>query len=440
MGVYEEWNLKLDEQKNLGFNAAYQLREDAKEMMPQQVLDIVHKFKDNWHKIGGAEGGSNDNAEQYIAGDLAKVCASITPETPEMAAELIKTTKELFAYNQSPSMSAYELETYDKQARYLGDEKVASAFIEATSQSFAKMDSAYDKGLPAFNKYIEIATNHPNLADKVLDTTLELKNKFGNVPGYKEITDSILGAISKNDKVKEDVRTKALQHISKDEQQTKTKTDAKAADGKKEDQKKSFLGRLKERFEKRKEKNKKTNDDKKKNMLRDSKLAELIKSKRVSKVGQHTAKNNGAKQLTSFKQTSKDDEKLPPIVAEVKNRQVQTSGDIYHALETYARIAAIKELTGVSGLSYNGMNESQSLDVLKQASPKDLQQAISDFKSSTEKNPIGNAGFNSRIVDVAQKIPEQLEKESNTSQQSGKEMNIIGAIAAKRQMDSKLNF
>ena len=94
-----------------------------------------------------------------------------------------------------------------------------------------------------------------------------------------------------------------------------------------------------------------------------------------------------------------------------QERQVQVNSDLYHALESYAYISAIEEMSGISGFSYKSADKNRSLDVLKQASPTDLQQAVGQFKANTQKNPAGNADFSSKVSDAAEKLPEQLEKD-----------------------------
>lgn len=108
---------------------------------------------------------------------------------------------------------------------------------------------------------------------------------------------------------------------------------------------------------------------------------------------------------------------------------VQVHNDVYNAIETYSRIRALEELQGLSadsGISFNGMDKSASMDVLKKASPQELQQAVSSFKANTDKNPIGNADLSAKIVDVANKLPEQVEQEKT----SGLAANRIMSPAA----------
>ena len=142
MSNFEEWGKILDETEYLGFGMSMNLKSDAKQMTDAQNLALVHKFQENWGKIYGNAGLSKDYNEGAIAADLAKICAEIKPETPEMTVDLLNTTKDLFAHNESEGMCAFELESFTNQVRYLGDSKVAEAFVDATAQSFAKMQNA----------------------------------------------------------------------------------------------------------------------------------------------------------------------------------------------------------------------------------------------------------------------------------------------------------
>ena len=406
MSSFEEWNKVLDETEALGFGLSMNLKSDAKQMTDAQNLALVHKFQENWGKIYGNAGLSKDYNEGAIAADLAKICAEIKPETPEMAVDLLNTTKDLFAHNESEGMCAFELESFTNQVRYLGDLKVAEAFVDATAQSFAKMQNAWDKGLPALEKYKEIATNHPELSEKILDTMLNLKEKVADSEDYKKSINEVLKNISLNDKVKQDVRENASQNTfdveqKQSEQKEKTESNEKTNDNKK-DEKQTFWDKVKTKFNDVFKKNKqeskkesKSSGDKAKN----SRMAELINSKRMSKAGNSNGKSEG------------DNQRKSPALQQLQDRQVQVHGDVYHALETYARIAAVEEMSGISGLSYNGMDKSKSLDVLRKANPEELKKAVGEFKASSEKNPVGNVDFSARVVSVAEKLPEQLATE-----------------------------
>lgn len=142
-----------------------------------------------------------------------------------------------------------------------------------------------------------------------------------------------------------------------------------------------------------------------------SDIGRTLHKLRVAKPGQYSAApSNGVE---------KENANQAKIVAmQNVSKEVQVHSDVYNAMETYAKITAIEELHGLSpdsGISFHGMDKSASMDVLKKASPQELQQALSSFKSNTDKNPIGNIDLSAKIVEIADKIPEQLseQKESN---------------------------
>ena len=132
---------------------------------------------------------------------------------------------------------------------------------------------------------------------------------------------------------------------------------------------------------------------------------------RVSKPGQYTGVSSAG--------VEKENSTHARIVAMQNTaKEVQIHGDVYHALETYAKISAIEELQGLpsdSGIAFNGMDKSASMDVLKKASPRELQQALSSFKSGTDKGLPGNAGLNAKMTDVADKLPEWLAEQRKSN-------------------------
>lgn len=142
---------------------------------------------------------------------------------------------------------------------------------------------------------------------------------------------------------------------------------------------------------------------------------------RVSKPGQYAG-------VTSDK-TEKENSTRAKIVA-MRNitNGVQVHGDVYHALETYTKISALEELQGLSsdsGISFNGMDKSASMDVLKKASPQELQQALSSFKSNTDKNSLGNANLSTKMAEVADKLPEQVEQQKKNGLASNRTLSPV---------------
>ena len=214
-----------------------------------------------------------------------------------------------------------------------------------------------------------------------------------------------------NDKVKQEVRESASQSTFKIEQkqseQKKKTGDNEKVNNKEKDGKQSIWNKLKTKFNNVFKKNKK--ESKKESMhsgdkTKNLKMAELINSKRMSKAG------NSVEKLGENNQKAKSS-----VLLQSQARQVQIYSDVYHVLETYARVSAMEEISGISGFSYNGMDKSKSLDVLKKANPEELKNAVGEFKANSEKNPVGNVDFSARVVSVAEKLPEQLASEQKNN-------------------------
>ena len=76
---------------------------------------------------------------QAVASDLIRATRGVEPESPELSAKLLNMQKELFAGIDGSGHyfenEGYRLETYNKAARYFGDEKVADAYMSASVQS-----------------------------------------------------------------------------------------------------------------------------------------------------------------------------------------------------------------------------------------------------------------------------------------------------------------
>ena len=172
------------------------------EMMPEDAYNVICNFIDKCEALKGPE----NYDKQAISSDLARACATIPVESPEMAAKLIKTTSELFEMRSDGAIAQFQLDTFAKQGKYLGDKKVAETYLEATSKSFSKLDTPYDSCISALEKYKGIVADHPEMAAKVLDTVSMLQDRFVDNPYYKEVTNDILKAIADNPKI--DINTR----------------------------------------------------------------------------------------------------------------------------------------------------------------------------------------------------------------------------------------
>lgn len=67
-----------------------------------------------------------------------------------------------------------------------------------------------------------------------------------------------------------------------------------------------------------------------------------------------------------------------------KPEQTQVRSNVYEAVKSYCIIGAMSA-NGISGVSVNGMDINQCTDIIRNTSPKDLQEAISTFKADSQK-------------------------------------------------------
>ncbi len=80
-----------------------------------------------------------------------------------------------------------------------------------------------------------------------------------------------------------------------------------------------------------------------------------------------------------------------------KPEQMQIHNNVYEAVKAYCIIEA-NSANGFGGVSVNGMDIDQCTDIIKNASPKDLQSAISSFKADSVKSSNTNSGINKSIL------------------------------------------
>ena len=220
MEMFEYFNNEIDTREKISYGLSYDIysrmssyfqESTGKEQKaPEEAYNLIRKFMEKSEALKGP-----DNYEkQAVSYDLARACATIPVETPEMALNLINTTSELFAMRGNVSES-FQLETFAKQGRFLGDKKIAQAYLNATEKSFAKLDTPYDACIPALEKYKSIVVDHPEMAEQVLGSVKNLQDKFSDNPLYNGCINDILSRISSNDKVREDVKMNAAEQLKK---------------------------------------------------------------------------------------------------------------------------------------------------------------------------------------------------------------------------------
>lgn len=79
-----------------------------------------------------------------------------------------------------------------------------------------------------------------------------------------------------------------------------------------------------------------------------------------------------------------------------KSEQMQIHSNVYEAVKAYCIIEA-NSANGFGGVSVNGMDINQCTDIIRNASPKDLQSAISSFKADSVKSTNMNSDTNKSI-------------------------------------------
>ena len=229
MEMFEHFNHEINTQENISHGLSYEIyssmdsyfkeradktqngfRNSSIEKAPEEAYNLIRNFMEKSEALKGP-----DNYErQAVSSDLARACATIPVETPEMALNLINTTSELFEVRGNVGGS-FQLETFAKQGRFLGDKKVAQAYLNATEKSFARLDTPYDACIPALDKYKSIVDDHPEMAAQVLGAVKNLQDKFSDNPLYNDCINDILSRISSNGKVIEDVRVNANEQLEK---------------------------------------------------------------------------------------------------------------------------------------------------------------------------------------------------------------------------------
>jgi hypothetical protein len=180
-----------------------------KDDLPSKALETIKNFASKSAALNGLTfDPNNSNAAGYIADDLARATTAIPPQTPELTADLLNTAKRLYGHEKANFSPDYQLAEMSKLARHLGDEKVASAFVDATFDSFQKLDTFYDNTFDALKAYKDIASFHPQLAEKCLGTAQMLAEKFPDKINKQPVED-IMQAVMDNPNVSQELKDRA---------------------------------------------------------------------------------------------------------------------------------------------------------------------------------------------------------------------------------------
>ena len=234
MTNFEEVIKKLENSDNLTFQDSASLAEtiisasqsytnnrkyhqnSQNDLTPENAYSLVRTFMQKAQALHGPE----NYDKQAISSDLARACANIPVETPEMAAQLMRTTGELFEMRTDGQNPQFQLETFAKQGRFLGNRNNAQAYLDVTQKSFAKLDTPYDSCIPALEKYQGIVADHPEMANGVLNTVKGLQAKFPDNPYYKDCINNILRSIEANPNVNSETRKAARESFQGQTQAT----------------------------------------------------------------------------------------------------------------------------------------------------------------------------------------------------------------------------
>ncbi len=241
MSNFSYWNETVDNStpENLGFSKSYDLYQNMEgafsrraydvhrgtynadvERMPQDAYNVIRKFME---KSAAMKLADTAYDKQAVAGDLARACASIPAETPELAEKLLRTSSELFSSRggASKGIAHYELECFNKLATFTGDKKVAEAYVDATAKSFANLDYEPHSALPALEKYKGILQDHPEMSDKIFDTVSAFNDRieYSSEESKRAIYD-IMNMVAKNGRGNEQTQTKANEYVNAHEAPT----------------------------------------------------------------------------------------------------------------------------------------------------------------------------------------------------------------------------
>ncbi len=194
---------------------------NIKDNLPQKALEAIVCFANKTPALNDPlySNPANSNADSYIAYDLARATASIPPETPELSLKLLTTTKSLYDKTRGINPES-QIEDLSKVCRYTGDSKVATAFLDTTQDLFEKTNNRYgfsDNTLQALGAYKDIATLHPNLASRCLDTAILLAEKIETGYNKKPVIE-IMQAVANNPNTSQELRDKAKNAIDRHQQ------------------------------------------------------------------------------------------------------------------------------------------------------------------------------------------------------------------------------
>lgn len=163
---------KEDKGDLVGFNVAYNLVLRSEygwgETKPEEAFEEILDVKKRATAL--REPGTAYN-HQAVASDLLRALERLNIDTPELSLKVLQTQTELYSGLDDTgcyrSFSEARLDGYNKTTRYLGDEKIAKAYIRAVLPELRKTsEEAHSTSAVMYTKakLEEIAKLHPGLA------------------------------------------------------------------------------------------------------------------------------------------------------------------------------------------------------------------------------------------------------------------------------------
>ena len=209
-----------------GFNVAYGLATRGDDgFRGEKPMEAFNEIEDVKNRATSFNAPATSYDHQAVASDLIRATRGVEPESPELSAKLLNMQKELFAGIDGSGHyfenEGYRLETYNKAARYFGDEKVADAYMGATEKEVYKVkgrEGAYpaDTDIAAYNKtmhnYRQVAADHPQYAESCFEAAKHIMREMNRSKTGNAVAAEVAGvydAVASNPKVDEELRKSA---------------------------------------------------------------------------------------------------------------------------------------------------------------------------------------------------------------------------------------
>ena len=209
-----------------GFNAAYGVATRGDNAFQgDKPAEAFKEIEDIKNRAVALNAPATSYDHQAVASDLIRATRGVEPESPELSAKLLNMQKELFAGIDGSGHyfenEGYRLETYNKAARYFGDEKVADAYMSASEREVYKVkglekEFPSDDAVAAYNQtmhnYRQVATDHPQYAEDCFEAAKHIMREMNKSKTGSAVAAEVAGvydAVANNPKVDEELRKSA---------------------------------------------------------------------------------------------------------------------------------------------------------------------------------------------------------------------------------------